>query len=200
MEPILFATRNEDKFKEAEAILSERGLVVKMLKEPKLEVQSDSLKRIARLAAVSLVKHGWSPVLVEDTGLFIHALNGFPGPYSSYVLRSLGNKGVLKLMDGVADRGAVFRCAVAFCRTGEKPVAFQGEAQGRIAVEERGIRWGYDPIFEPYNGGGLTFAEMGPEKKNKLSHRRMAFDRFLDWYMSGQTGSFDLRSPLGGVR
>ncbi len=184
MEPILFATRNEEKFKEAESILSERGIPLKMLTEPKLEVQSDSLRRIARLAAASLVRRGWSPVLVEDTGLFIRALRGFPGPYSSYIQRTLGNSRVLKLMNGVADREAVFRCAVAFCRSGEKPFVFQGEASGRIALSERGVQWGYDPIFEPRDGGGLTFAEMGSQRKNMISHRREALEHFLSWYLS----------------
>jgi len=188
MEPILFATRNEGKFKEAEAILSEWGLALRMLREPKLEVQSDSLRRIARLAAASLVRRGWSPVLVEDTGLFIRALKDFPGPYSSYVQGTLGNRGVLRLMEGIVDREAVFRCAVAFCRSGGEPIVFQGETRGLIALGERGAQWGYDPVFEPHDGGGLTFAEMGSERKNRVSHRRRALEHFADWYLATGRG------------
>lgn len=183
METILFVTRNTDKFQEAHSILSERGVRVEMLRVPKLEVQSNSVSEVARRAAAILVDEGYSPVLVEDTGLFIYALEGFPGPYSSYVKATIGNNGLLKLMNTVADRAAVFRCAVAFSRTGDQPSIFEGEAQGRIAFSERGIRWGFDPIFEPREGGGLTYAEMTTERKNQISHRRRALEAFLNWYL-----------------
>jgi len=182
---IFFATRNRDKLKEVQAILSSYGISVEWLETGKLEVQTDSLRKIARVGVLSLSRKGWSPVLVEDTGLFIEALKGFPGPYSSYVYRTIGNKGVLRLMEGVQNRKAVFRCVVAYRSRGGKPLTFQGEAWGTIAYEERGVHWGFDPIFEHGEAGGLTYAEMGSAKKNTLSHRRKALDKFADWYLMG---------------
>lgn len=182
LDRIHFVTGNREKFAEAEAILARYGLAVHRLKSPKVEIQSSSLREIALRAALQITEAKKQPVLVEDTGLFIEALKGFPGPYSSFVYRTIGNKGILNLMKGKRNRAAVFRSAVAFSpRPGEARV-FVGRATGRVAVGERGARWGYDPIFEPDGEGGLTYAELPRSRKNQISHRCRALRRFARWY------------------
>ena len=107
--------------------------------------------------------------IVDDTGLFIDSLKGFPGVWSAYAQKTIGNKGILKLMDGVEDRGAEFRCCIGCDIDGERIVVV-GVCRGYITESEKGTDgFGFDPIFSPY--GKLTFAEMSIEDKNLISHR-----------------------------
>jgi XTP/dITP diphosphohydrolase len=121
------------------------------------------------------------PYIVEDSGLFIRALNWFPGTLSSQVFRKIGNRGILKLMEGVEDRYAVFRSAIAL-GLGENVIkVFEGVAEGEVALEARGSGgFGYDPIFIP-SGHRKTFAEMDVDEKNKVSHRGMAVRRLIEY-------------------
>ena len=119
------------------------------------------------------------PIIVEDGGLFIPSLNGFPGAYSAWAMKKIGNGGVLKLVAG-KDRKACFKACVAYCdENGAR--AFCGEAHGEIAGNERGkTGFGYDPIFIP-TGEKQTFAE-SETIKNRVSHRFNAFTAFAKWY------------------
>jgi len=131
---------------------------------------------VAEKSAEMLAESLNPPFFIEDSGLFIKALNGFPGVYSSYVFKTIGNEGILKLMRGVEDREAKFVCVIAY--NDGKVRIFKGEVVGKISNEMRGEHgFGYDPIFE-YNG--RTFAEMG-EEKDLVSHRRRAADEFFSW-------------------
>lgn len=180
---LYFVTGNEHKLREASGILAPYGIRVVRLYERKLEVQSDSLEEIARIAAESIERKDIL-FFVEDAGLFIRALNGFPGPYSSYVYKTIGLEGVLKLMKGVTDRSAVFRSVVALNvpRVGIK--IFTGEVHGTIAEDIRGTHgFGFDPIFIP-SGSNRTFAEMTPYEKNKVSHRAISLTKMAEWLIS----------------
>jgi len=120
---------------------------------------------------------------VEDSGLFIDALGGFPGPYSSYAFKTIGCRGILRLMDGIGDRSASFRCAVAYCAAGSEPVVFSGVSGGSIATAMRGSKgFGFDPIFIG-KGSRLTYAELDEESKCASSHRGESFRRFAEWLM-----------------
>jgi XTP/dITP diphosphohydrolase len=180
---VLFVTGNSHKVKEANRVLSQFGINVKMVDCEKVEIQSDSLVRIAKYAASLAAKKLGKPIIVEDSGLFIKALDGFPGPFSSYAFKTLGCGGVLQLMSGITDRRATFKCIVAFCSPGSHPLAFGGKAYGSIPPSVRGTGgFGFDPIFVPKKGDGRTFAEMPPEGKDRLSHRGAAFRGFGKWY------------------
>ena len=178
-----FVTGNIHKFKEARRVLAEYKVAVAMLKIGAVEVQDDSLERIAKASATDAVKKCCLPVFVEDAGLFIEALNGFPGPYSSYVYRTIGTKGILKLMENVDERDAYFQSVVAFSGPEEMPKCFQGRVKGKISMEELGSSgFGFDPIFEPSGGRKRTFAEMTTTEKNEYSHRAEALRKFAEWY------------------
>ncbi len=173
---ILFATSNKHKFAEAREILSEFGIVLEALSCEIEEVQSDSLVEISKKKAALAFGMCSRPVLVEDAALSIDALGGFPGPYSSYVFSTIGNKGILKLVGG--SRSASFASVVSYCEQAGMPCAFSAAVPGHIAKAAQGSGWGYDPIFVPRGCSG-TFAEI-PDK-NKFSHRRMALTKFVNW-------------------
>ncbi len=121
-----------------------------------------------------------TPVMVDDTGFFIDALKGFPGPYAAYVLHSIGNTGILKLMEGIPDRTARFTTAIAFADEQGVQV-FKGTIDGRITHAPRGKGgFGYDPIFDI---DGKTLAELPLEEKSRISHRARALMAFHDWFM-----------------
>jgi len=170
---LYFVTGNPGKLREARIILEPAGFAVEQVNMPKLEVQSDSIEEVARRAAESLRGRAPQPFFVEDSGLFIDALGGFPGPFSSYVYRTIGLAGVLRLMEGEANRRARFLAAVALC-VGEEVTVYTGEVRGVVADRPRGSRgFGFDPIFIP-EGYAETFAELGEEEKSRVSHRGRA--------------------------
>jgi len=182
-----FVTGNVHKFQEACHVLSKYKIATAMLNIEAIEIQDDDLKKIAATSASDAAHRSGLPVLVEDAGLFINALNGFPGPYSNYIYRTIGTRGVLKLMERINERDAYFQSVVAFCNAGEKtePVCFEGKVDGKITFEERGKQgFGFDPIFEPKEyGNEATFAEMSTEEKNRYSHRAQALRKFTSWYV-----------------
>ncbi|WP_456327065.1 XTP/dITP diphosphatase [Archaeoglobus sp.] len=177
---VYFVTSNEGKFREVKEIGRKYGIEIDWIRRKYLEPQGSDLEEIAKISAQILSEEIKEPFFLEDSGLFIEALKGFPGPYSSYVFKTIGNEGILKLMDGVEDRRAYFLAVIAFW-DGEKVLTFKGRVDGRIAEEMRGDKgFGFDPIFE-YNG--KTFAEMG-EEKNEVSHRRRALENFFEYLKS----------------
>ncbi len=177
---LYLVTSNRHKLVEASNVLREYGIELKPLNVAKVEVQSESLEEVALTAARLAFLSVGKPLVVEDAGLFIEALGGFPGPYSSYVYKKIGVKGILKLMEGVEDRRACFRSAAALALPGMERV-FVGEVCGFIARESRGSGgFGFDPIFIP-EGESRTFAEMSVEEKNRYSHRAKAFRRLAEF-------------------
>lgn len=182
---VFFVTSNVNKFNEARPVLAEHKVATALLKVKKAEVQDDNVENIAKASALNAVKKCKLPLIVEDAGLFVEALNGFPGPYSSHVYRTIGTKGILKLMKNVEKRDAYFQSVVAFCGPEEPPKCFHGKVEGRISLEERGSSgFGFDPIFEPSASSNKTFAEMVMTEKNKYSHRALALRKFVRWYTS----------------
>jgi len=181
---IFFATSNLHKYEEASDILSKYGIGITRVNVKTAEIQANSVEDVAMFSVTQASKMGFLPILVEDAGLFINALKGFPGPFSSYVYRTIGTKGVLKLLEGENDRFSEFRSSVAFYASNGLKKCFSGAVAGRISEWERGTcGFGFDPIFAPMNGDGRTFAEMTTEEKNDLSHRAEALKKFAKWYL-----------------
>lgn len=172
---VWFVSSNKHKFAEASHILERAGITLSYHEASLPEMQSDSLREIAMLKAASALDLSAGPVLVEDDGLFIDSLNGFPGPYSSYVFDTIGNEGILGLVRG--DRAASF-CSVVAYADGSQTLSFEGVVGGRISDGMSGTGWGYDPIFVP-NGAEETFAQID---KDRFSHRAVALKSFARWY------------------
>ncbi|MDZ5812350.1 non-canonical purine NTP pyrophosphatase [Halorubrum sp. AD140] len=210
-----YVTTNPGKVREAERYLPDGS--VERLDFDYTEIQADALGPIAARGAREAYWHAGEPVLVDDAGLFVEGLDGFPGPYSAYVEETLGFERVHELVADLDDRRAAFRCTLGYCdgegfaaspdpvdrgdrnaaaaagpgedggrqdgdrRDGDElPVKlFEGYVPGRIVAPRGDGGFGYDPIFEH---DGETFAEMDTDRKNAVSHRGRALEKFAEWY------------------
>lgn len=178
---LTFVTSNMAKYREAKVIIEREGFRLRRARVAKIEPQSDSPVEIARSSLLSIVSIVPHPVFVEEAGLFIKMYRGFPGPYSSYVHRTVGCKGILKLMGAAATRSAEFRAVVALAWTRNEIEIFEGSVRGEITRKERGDSgFGFDPIFMPL-GGVRTFAEMSTIEKSSISHRTAAYRKMIEW-------------------
>ena len=182
---LLFVSSNIHKFQEIQGILQEYNIPISFHQQEMPELQSDSLEEIARFRAQHAFSLLRKPLFVEDTGLFIHSLNGFPGPYSSYVFKTIGNSGILRLLHSASDRAAVFRTALTLMLSETEIHTFVGETPGIIAPSEQGTGgWGYDPLFIPLKGMGRTYGQMSLEEKNQVSHRRQSIRKLAEWLLN----------------
>lgn len=177
-----FVTGNRAKFREAEEILRDAGVELLALDVPSVEIQADTSEEVAEAKAESVYQEVEPPYFVEDAGVYVSSLNGFPGPYSSYMYKTVGLAGVLQLLRGSAERSAYFLSAVGYVGVeGGDVEVLAGRVDGTISKETRGTGgFGYDPIFKPAEGGGKTFAQMTREEKNSLSHRARALRKLGD--------------------
>ncbi|HEX7391580.1 MAG TPA: RdgB/HAM1 family non-canonical purine NTP pyrophosphatase [Thermoplasmata archaeon] len=159
--------------------MKEHGYELEHIKISYPEIQADRLEDTIVPGLEWLLQRYDRPLMMDDSGLFIDALKGFPGVYSSYVFRTLGCDGILKLMQGVGNRSARFECCIGFIRPGIKPHISKGVAKGRISEEKAGSGgFGYDPIFVP-EGYSKTYAQIEVTEKNGISHRGRAIEAFL---------------------
>ena len=184
MKTIYFITSNKGKVLEAKTKLSKLNIKViqKNLGYP--EIQADTLEEVALFGVDHLKKRFDSPFILEDAGLFIDSLNGFPGVYSAYVFYRIGCQGILKLMDDKCDkdRKATFRSVYVYCEPIKEPVLFFGESKGKISKQILGSHgFGYDPIFIP-DGEKKTFGQMETNEKNCYSHRSKSLDKFISYF------------------
>jgi XTP/dITP diphosphohydrolase len=180
---ITFITGNEHKVIEAENIFKNFDIDLEHIDLGYCEPQG-TLEDVAKFGAKYASRKLDKSVIVEDAGLFIRALNGFPGVYSSYVQETLGNKGILKLMNNVNDRYAEFRSVIGYCAPKSEPKVFLGHVKGQIAFEEKGnLGFAFDPLFY-VEEEGKTFGELTTEEKNQFSHRKNSLQQFIDWYIN----------------
>lgn len=179
---LYFATSNEHKFKEAKEILS--GFELKRFPFPYVEIRSDSLEEVAKDSVAAAYEQLRKPVFVEDAGLFIKSLNGFPGTYSGWAYRKIGSSGIIRLLEGIEERSAVFASCIAY-QDGSGIKTFLGECRGSISTEKLGDSgFGYDPVFIP-EGKKQTFAQ-SIILKNKLSHRYNSLLEFSNYLRKTQ--------------
>jgi len=186
---LILATRNAHKTAEIRAMLGDRFEVLDATAFPDLpeiaETGTTFLEN-ARLKAlgISRLLDGW--VLADDSGLEVDALDGAPGVWSSSFggqegNHALNNARLLAVMEGKTERQACFRCTMVLARNGREEANFCGTVEGRIIETLCGQQgFGYDPLFVP-NGFKQTFAELGNEVKNTLSHRFRALAKVVDY-------------------
>ena len=174
---LLFVSSNIHKFKEAREILDSFGITIKFFKLTLEEIQSNSIKQIAIKKAQDAFSKCNTSLIIEDDGLHIDSLDGFPGPYSSYVQKTIGNKGILNLLK--TSRDAKFISTITYCDESNLK-SFEGKLYGTISKLEKGQGWGFDPIFIPKNQK-KTYGEL--TQKNNISHRYKALKKFSNWYL-----------------
>ena len=173
LDELVFVTSNVNKVREAEAVLG-RTLDHHPLDLP--EIQSLDLAEVVRSKAAAAWQEIGRPVLVEDTGLELAALGGFPGPLVRWLLTSVGAVGIARIAQCFDDSGATARCLL--CATdGTREILGEGVVEGTIAARPRGPGgFGWDSVFVPDEPGGRTYGEMSDDEKNGISHRRRAFE------------------------
>lgn len=165
---IVYVTGNWAKIANAKQVLEPLGFTIKNIKMDTIEIQSDSIEDVAKYSAKNASDKLKCDVLKNDSGLVIPSLKGFPGTYTHYADDTIGEDGILKLMDGIEDRKAYFVEVLAYCKYGEEPVAFICKTEGTIALEKSGTYgWSWDFIFIP-KGQDKTLGNFKDEERFNL--------------------------------
>lgn len=184
---LIIATRNAHKTAEIRAMIGDRFEVLDVTafpECPEIPETGTSFLENARLKALGISAVVEGMVLSDDSGLEVEALGGAPGVWSSSFGGEEGNHArnnarLLAEMAGKADRRARFRCTMVLAGQGRELANFSGTVEGRIIDEARGAKgFGYDPLFIP-EGHDATFAELGEDVKNTLSHRSRALEQVI---------------------
>jgi len=189
---IILATNNKHKLQEVRAILSPHHIVVYGLNDlnlkPKKEVveDGDTYQKNALIKAKSVQELTTMPIIADDSGLEITALNNEPGLHSARYASSLGGhdnaiKEILKRLEDKEDRSARFVCDIVLLNVEKEPLLFEGIAKGSIAKEKQGEGgFGYDPIFIS-DETKTCFGTMKEKEKNTVSHRAKALKKLLTY-------------------
>ncbi len=190
---LTFVTTNAGKVRELAALLSPAGVEVIQDGRGYVEVQAATLAEVTEAGADALLASGLTaPFILEDSGLFVTALKGFPGVYSRHALDTIGVAGLLRLLTGTlpAQRGAAFQADLLLVAADGSRHHFSGRCDGHIALQAAGTGgFGFDPVFIPDDPipppsgttPGRTFAELPPTVKGRLSHRGAAARGLLDY-------------------
>lgn len=185
---LVFATNNLHKLTEIKAILGEQ-IDILSLNDINCHVDipetADTLEGNAKMKAEYIYQHYHLDCFADDTGLEVKALNGAPGIYSARYAgeghdSQANMKKLLENLKGITNREAQFRTAICLIEGGEEHL-FEGLVKGKIIEEKRGeAGFGYDPVFVP-DGYDQTFAELGEDIKNQISHRARAVKKLCDY-------------------
>ncbi len=188
---IYFVTGNKSKFEEVLKIFHKEGIkrVLKQLDLNPIESQADTIKDVALFKLQDIKDRVDDSFFVEDAGFFVDKpLNGFPGVYSSYVFKTIGNEGILRLIGDNEHSEAHFGAAIAlYFKPLDKIFVFEGKVSGKVAKSMRGSNgFGFDPIFVPEEIPDKTFAELNVEEKNEISHRGRALKKLIAFLEENQ--------------
>lgn len=175
--PLYFITGNAGKFAEVRALVTE----VERLDLDLAEIQEFDARRIVTAKLAEARRHHAGAFLVEDTSLYLDALNGLPGPFIKWFLDRLGDAGIARLALTLGNDRARARTVLGYSAQDGQITLFEGEVTGTI-VTPRGDRgFGWDKIFVP-DGAEASFGQLEPEQKQAFSMRRMAVERFIAYY------------------
>ena len=186
---LLFASSNTHKVNEVRKILSPHGITLYGINDLNLDPgeiieDGDSYFENAKIKAIALAKITNMPIIADDSGLEVEALDNAPGLYSSrfakeFASQEEANRFVVNKVQEVGNNKAAFICDIVLVNTEDKPLLFEGKCEGIITDSLKGVNgFGYDPIFVP-NGYESTFAELDEDTKNKISHRARALTKLL---------------------
>ncbi len=183
---IYFVTGNVHKFNEIFDLFSKENIKYNLKRKDleTIEIQTIDLKKVALFKLNSIKGQINGSYFIEDAGFFVDTpLNGFPGVYSSYVMETIGNKGILRLIDDFDTTKAHFTSVIAlYFKPLDKNLFFEGTIQGKISKSMIGSGgFGFDPIFLSNEIPNKTFAELTTEEKNKISHRGRAWSKFIEF-------------------
>ena len=175
MQKLYFITSNANKLAEAKAILGNiEGLDINIA-----EIQEIDGRKIIEAKLKEAAKKVEGDIFTEDVSLEIRCLNGFPGPLIKWFLSSVGRKKIVDICRCFGDFRAVAKAVIGLMKDG-KVYFFEGAMEGEIVPERGENGFGFDPIFRPA-GYEKTFAEMKPEEKNAISHRKIALEKMREF-------------------
>lgn len=183
---LYFITSNNHKFKEISRLFEEESLNYKLEQHDieTLEIQSESIQEVALAKLNSIRGKLKSSYFVEDAGFFVdNPLKGFPGVYSSYVMKTIGNEGILRMITDFNKSEAHFKTVIAlYFKPHDQVYIFDGVVYGKVSKIVRGKGgFGFDPIFIPDEFPEKTFGELTQVEKNKISHRGKAWSKLIDF-------------------
>jgi non-canonical purine NTP pyrophosphatase (RdgB/HAM1 family) len=138
------------------------------------EIQSLDYLEILRAKADEAWKRVGRPLVVEEAGLDLQALGGFPGPLVKWMLAAVGAEGIARTAASLGDPRAAARCFLLY-KDGDREIVAEGRTEGILVLPGRGAHgFGWDPVFQP-DGSPLTFAELTGAEKGEVSHRGKAW-------------------------
>lgn len=182
---ITFVTGNAKKLEEVQRILAAKGNVPFHVTNQKIdlpELQGNDPEEIAKEKCRLAAKEVQGPCFTEDTSLCFHALNGLPGPYIKWFLEKCGHDGLNKMLAGFDNKKAYAQTVFAFTTGPDQPVhVFDGRTEGQIVPARGPNDFGWDPIFEPVGGAGMTYAEMHKDAKNQIGHRGKSLTKLCNY-------------------
>ena len=197
---LFFATNNPGKFREIKNFFKKTNIKGLQFKTNLYEIQTSNLKDVIiyKLQQLKTVfQDSQSAIFVEDSGLFIKSLNGFPGVYSSYVYKTLGVDGVLSLMKNKQNRESYFECWIGWLFKNEEHY-ISAKCFGSISIEPHGAEgFGFDPIFIP-KGYKRTFAQLSIDEKERISHRGLALKKL--YKMVPRATKYEIRNTRYEIR
>lgn len=172
----LLVTGNPGKLAEAQRLC---GVEMQAARLDLPEIQSLDIYEVLRAKALQAFHLLHQPVVIDETGLELAALGGFPGCLVKWMLESVGAEGIARTAHALAEPRATARCALLFF-DGSQEIAAEGTTDGTIVLPPRGAGgFGWDPIFQP-DGSDKTFAELSAPDKDTLSHRGAAWRRLTE--------------------
>ncbi|HUU76983.1 MAG TPA: non-canonical purine NTP pyrophosphatase [candidate division Zixibacteria bacterium] len=177
---ITFVTNNEEKISDIKSMLGKEFRLNFISDKDLIEIQSLSVEEVVKYKAKQAYEKIQSPVAVSDSGLEIIALKNFPGALVKYTNETIGQRGIVKLLENTNNRTAFFIAAIAICKSPDEVKVFIEKSEGKIAFEPKGEGWHFDKIFIP-KGETKTWAEIGREQKNENSAFKRALKQMSLW-------------------
>lgn len=169
---IYFITGNQGKFAEAKAVLGD----IEMLPIDLPEIQDLDPHAIIKAKLQAAFEHHQGPMIVDDVGVYLDCLDGFPGPLIKWYLKALGTEKIVQICEKLGNTRATIKAIVGYANNPNEIRFFEGEVHGKIVMPRGDKGFGFDPIFLP-DGYSETYSEMSPETKNQISHRGLALKK-----------------------
>ena|SRR3989344_6712156 len=172
--PLYFITGNKNKFEEAKAMIPS----LQQLDMNLVEIQSTDAHEIICAKLNEALKYHEGELIVEDTSLYMNCLNGLPGPLIKWFMKSLGNEKIYALAKSLGDMRVEAKTCIGYAKNSKEISFYEGSLQGTLVFPHVKTAFGWDPLFQPQEYS-KSFAELGPEEKNRISMRRIAFDKLI---------------------
>lgn len=183
---LYYATTNKHKAEEANEFFGKKyGFNIEIINPDFeiLEIQADDCKKVAAFSAKYAADKLNIPILKSDSGIYIEALGGLPGPYNHYFDKQIGVEKFLELFKNETNRKVRLEHCFAYCEPGEEPIVFSGGGTGTISYEARGTRGRWHDKFYIPDGETKTLSELREiDYEKEATYWGDAKDQFAKWY------------------